>query len=210
MFLEGALRPEDGLLELLSGEGTQFVGPGDVRTATNWPLMKAALAHLGEVWPRFVRFDELVRAARARYDSQAAQLSTDDDVARLSENLLYCCLGGSVRLHSHPAAFVADVSAMPLASRVSRAQARRGGAVVNRRHETVALDLFDRQVVDLLDGKRSHAQLVEELAVAVGEKRLVAVAQERPLETYEEAKAAFGPALPAALKRLAHSALLIG
>jgi methyltransferase-like protein len=210
LYLEGALRPELPDVNLRDTDEVHFSSPGGVRTSTAWPLVKAALMHLGDVWPDFVRFEDLLTAACARYDKVSAAASTQEDVARLEENLLHCCLGGSVRLHSHGPSFVSRAADAPLASPLARLQARRGGPVANRRHEPVELDPFDRHVLELLDGTRNRAEMVEHLASGVGQGRLIALAHEQRLESFDDAQRAFTQALPDALTRLANSALLIG
>jgi SAM-dependent methyltransferase len=210
LYLEGALWPEQEIEDLCAPDEALFAGAHGSRTATAAPLVKAALVHLGQAWPDYVRFEDLVAAATAKYDRVSPAVSTDEDVARLKENLMHLCIAGSVRPHCDRPSFVPRASDTPLASPLARVQARRGGLVANRRHEGVRLDPFDQRVVELLDGTRNAALLVEHLAAGVGEGRLVALAHEQPLTTFEDAQRAFAQALPDALRRLARSALLIG
>jgi methyltransferase-like protein/SAM-dependent methyltransferase len=210
MYLAGPLRAEQEIEDLCAPEEAHFTGPSGVRTATASPLVKAALVHLGQAWPDYVRFEDVVAAACARYDRVSPAVSTDEDVARLKENLMHLCVARSVQLHCDRPSFVVEVSGAPQASPLARVQARTSEAVTNRRHEPVVLDPFDRRVVELLDGTRNSDALVEHLAAGVGEGRLVALAHEQPLTSFEDAKRAFAGALPEALARLAKAALLIG
>lgn len=211
MYLEGPLRPKGEMADLSSPAEAHFAGPGGARTSTDWPLVKAALVCLSEKWPDYVHFDDLVAGSRDRLaESSPEATTTDEDVARLAENLLHLCVAGSVHLHSHAPSFVTSAGDAPLAGRLARAQARGGGAVANRRHRGVRLDPFDRHVLELLDGTRNREQLVEQLSSAVGQGRLVAQAGQQPLESYDDARRTFHEALPDALVRLAQSALLVG
>jgi hypothetical protein len=210
LYLEGALVPQTEIADLCSPATVHFVGQGQVRTSTAAPLVKAALLHLGRVWPLFVRTSDLVAAAAAHFDKVSPHISTADDIERLQDNLLHLAIGGSIGLHTQPASFVARAGERPQASQLARALARRGGLVVNRRHEAVALDPFDRAVLSVIDGSRDRNELVAHLAGEVGAGRLVAQAHEQPLQSQAEAEQAFGAALPDALARLASAALLIG
>jgi methyltransferase-like protein/2-polyprenyl-3-methyl-5-hydroxy-6-metoxy-1,4-benzoquinol methylase len=210
LYFEGALVPESAIDDLCSAATAYFVGPDMVRTSTASPLVKAALLHLGKAWPAFVRFEELIEAACARYDKVSPNISTADDVARLKDNLMHLAAGGSIRLHTGPPDFALRAGDKPLASALVRLQARSSGPVVNRRHEAVALDPFDRALLAVLDGTRNRDQLVAHLAAEVSDRRLVVVAAEKPLETREEAERTFSQALPDALARLARSGLVVG
>jgi methyltransferase-like protein/2-polyprenyl-3-methyl-5-hydroxy-6-metoxy-1,4-benzoquinol methylase len=210
MYLEGALRPETGEVDLLAPADAYFASPGGARTSTAAPLVKAALVHLGEAWPDYVRFEDLVTAACARCGEASPGSTSDDDIERLKENLMHLCVAGSVRLHSHPPSFVPRAGDAPRASSLARAQARKGGVIANRRHQPVTLDPFDCYLLDLLDGTRNASQLVEHLARGVGEGRLIAERHNQPLKSFDDAREAFAEALPDALARLARSALLIG
>jgi methyltransferase-like protein len=209
LYLEGPLVPATEIDDLCSAATVHFIGPEMVRTSTAAPLVKAALLHLGRAWPEFVRFEELIEAACARYDKVSPNISTEEDVARLKENLMHLAAGGSIRLHSGPPSYASRPGEKPSASPLVRLQARSSGPVVNRRHEVVTLDPFDRALLAVLDGARDRDELVAHLATEVTERRLVVLAQEKPLESREDAERTFSRALPDALVRLARSALLI-
>ncbi|REK11201.1 MAG: methyltransferase domain-containing protein [Planctomycetota bacterium] len=209
LYLAAPLRPEEPPIDLKSTGVQRFFGAAGMRVGTPLPLAKAALSHLGEAWPEYVAFDDLVAAACRRVEEATATPSPPEDVRRLSDNLLQCCLGQVVSLYAAPPSYATRATDKPLASPLARSQARATDVVANRRHEAVRLDSFDRHVLDLLDGNRDRNKLIEELAAAVAEGKLTVLEHQQPVRSYDEASRIFQAALPEALERLAKLALLV-
>ena len=65
-------RPAGAGADVASPEPAQFEGPGGVTLSSRDPLVKAAMTHLAERWPRAVPFTELRDTARARLSGGAA------------------------------------------------------------------------------------------------------------------------------------------
>jgi methyltransferase-like protein len=130
------------------------------------------------------------------------------DVERLKQNLLQCCTGGVVKLHAAPHAFAPHPSERPAASALARRQAGRRPVVTNRRHEAVQLDAFDRHVLQLLDGTRSVAQLVEHLAASAAAGQMMAVENNQPVPP-ERLRQFLNNSLRQSLNRLAENAFLV-
>src|SRR5260221_9252309 len=93
------------------------------------PLIKAALLELGAAWPNYIRFEDLVSAACARFEGIEIP---PDEVGRLEDNLLQCCYGETVEVHSESQPFTTELSARPVGSLLARWQAGRGNFVTNR------------------------------------------------------------------------------
>jgi methyltransferase-like protein len=101
------------------------------------------------------------------------------------------------------------VSERPLGSPLARWQAPRSEVLTNRRHEAIACDLFDRYLLSLLDGKQSHADLIEKLIQASESGQLVVTDDQRQPRSGNDARPVFEKALPVTLNRLARQALLV-
>src|SRR5262249_10189043 len=115
-----------------------------------------------------------------------------------------------VDVHAAPATFAARAGDLPAAGPLVRARARRGEVVTSRRHESVRLDTFERHLIELLDGSRSQSSLVELLAAAAAQGRLVIMdQQQRQVQDYAAAVQVFQIALPQTLAKLARQALLV-
>ncbi len=139
---------------------------GESVIGTSHPMLKSALAVLGQVWPRRVPFSELLNTARERAGRDEASL--DSDRRDLADFLVRCYAVGFVDLHSYPSTFVTEVSERPVASPLARWQVRHGPNVSSFRHLPLKIeDPLGRGVLGLLDGTRDRAALLKELGESV-------------------------------------------
>ncbi len=209
LFIEAPIGCEAEEANLKSTDPDSFMTRSGVRLSTGAPLVKAALVHLGAIWPNYIAYVDLLEAARQRVQAVSRRTITDEDVVRLQESLLECGLKGIIELHSQPQSFTTEVSARPLASPVARWQARREDIITNRSFEAVRLELLDREVIGLLDGTRETPQIVEELAARARSGRLMVSEQSQRIEDDERMVAAINFIVPQSLERLARHAFLI-
>ena len=159
------VRPSSRELDIRSSapEKFEFSDGGDM--TTNHPFGKAALMHLGRVWPDSVAISALIQVARADsgrdMSGEAAPL---DDDSRWMYNLAWkLYAAGLLELYTHPPKLMRTVSQRPAASPLARAQARHGHSVTNLRHGSIDLDETTRRLLMLLDGARDHSQLLTQL-----------------------------------------------
>jgi SAM-dependent methyltransferase len=210
MYLSGSLKSESTDVNLTSFAVVHFQVASGARVGTPLPLAKAALMHLGGIWPASIRTEELLSAACSRVEAAGGQAPTSlENIQRLRDNLLQCCLGQVIQIHSGPDAFVPRPSDRPLAAEFARWQASRSEIITSRRHEPVRLDSFDRHVLSLLDGQQDGESLLDQLTQAANEGKLVVMDAEQRQLSGEGARKAFAEAIRAALDRLASAALLI-
>jgi methyltransferase-like protein len=150
-------------------EKFEFSDGGDM--TTNHPLGKAALMHLGRVWPDSVPISALIQVARADSgrDTSAEAAPLEDD-SRWMYNLAWkLYAAGLLELYTHPPKLKRTVSQRPVASSLARAQARQGHSVTNLRHGKIDLeDQTTRRLLILLDGTRDQNQLLAQLRETAG------------------------------------------
>jgi SAM-dependent methyltransferase len=133
-----------------------FRAPSGADVSSPDPLAKGAMVALAGAWPRALRFEELLEAARSRAQVRTDE-SHDDHLARI---LLTLCAGGLVQLHARPRAATADVCERPLASPLARVQAAIGATVTTLDGLTLRLENATvRQLLTRLDGTRDRAEL---------------------------------------------------
>jgi methyltransferase-like protein/ubiquinone/menaquinone biosynthesis C-methylase UbiE len=186
------------------GEVEQFATREGQKFSTNNPWMKAMLHALFEVWPRSMAYGELHEQVTARLGGSAA-----DD--RLMPTLMQCYLASLVELSQHPARFEVEPSERPRAFAIARLQAADGlDRVSTLRHRTIILGDFDRLILALLDGSRTHEQLVEEALGAVQRGEFSIQKKDQPVTDLSEARQVIVESLPIVLKRLGRAALLVG
>jgi hypothetical protein len=137
------------------------------------PLTKAALAHLGELYPGGVPLPELVGRARTTVLS-LGQRELADQTARLENDLLRLFLGRAVQLHLAAPALRFQLPQRPRLHRLARAQADAGSDhLAASRHAPLVLDGVGQRMAALLDGTRTRDQVLAALAEDLAAGRLV-------------------------------------
>lgn len=165
MYLASRAEPVESEIDLAPGEIAEFVGPRGAKVSTDFPIAKAALAHLASLYPRSVAFEELLDTARQLAGSASA---VDEDRAALLEILMSIYGTDVLELYPRGQDYVSDVSERPMASRLARFQIKRDSMVTNLRHINVEMeDEIGGQLLKLLDGTRDREALLEDLTAAV-------------------------------------------
>ncbi len=143
----------------------QFKSPRGMIISISDPLDKAAMLYMAEVWPRAVRFDELLAVVRNRV---ASPQSLEDDSQILGDQLLNSYAADLIELHAMPPPFTFVIDERPHASAVARLEAAESGNVTSLRHEPIMLEhANDRQFLALLDGTRDRIALRNAMLSAV-------------------------------------------
>jgi methyltransferase-like protein len=207
MYLEGRLTPIEPQAAVESGEPATFATPDGAHVSTSVPILKAALMHLGALWPRRITCEELHSAARARVEAAGRPVGPQE-AERLENHVLQCCLDDLFQLHTEPAPFAAEPGERPRASQLARQQALRGDIVTSRRHLPIRLDPMDRLVLSQLDGAADMAQLGAHVSAAVASGKIALLEEGQPVPP-ERAEAFIQQQLAACIARLAEHALLI-
>jgi SAM-dependent methyltransferase len=165
LFVASAARPVPDQADLVSpSAAVEFRVPGGPGLSTAHPLARAALAHLGTIWPRAIGLPDLVRQAH-----RILGMPGGEDPARparaLGDLIVSAYSAHVAELFTVPSAFTLEVRERPVASAVAREQARRGDDLVaSLRHGGVRLeDPFARHLLCLLDGTRDRAALLAEM-----------------------------------------------
>jgi len=179
---------------------------------TNHPLTKAALLHLGSIWPRALGFNELLAAARLELGPSVASRNGDkapSDGFRLGEFLLQAYAANMIELHAHRSQFAGAASARPVASPLVRWQLETGTTVTTLRHTSVRVtDAIGRHLLMLLDGTRDRQALLAELGRLVESGQVVMQREGKEILEAREAMKALTDELEQNLIKIARLALL--
>ncbi len=188
-YFASSARPESSRPDLAAISVEKFQAANGAALSIDHPVTKAALLYLARIWPRCVSFETLLAEAQALLPPTALS-NPAADAQLLGANLLkgYTHNERLVEFHAYCPAFTTQIGDRPVASPVARYQAARGHEVTNLRHERVALDGTIRALLPHLDGHHDHATLATLLA------------EKEPLKPH---------LLPAALRQIAQSALLV-
>jgi SAM-dependent methyltransferase len=138
--------------------------PEQDAAVTDHPVAKAALGALADAWPGVLSFAELKQ-----------RIGTEDD-ALLADIVLALFSCDLFQLHVHQPRYARQASDRPRASALARWQAATQPFVTNLCHHTVHLeDEVSTRLLQLLDGTRDHAVLLEEIRAAVPPDRATAL-----------------------------------
>ncbi len=194
----------------------QFRAPDGAILSTDHPLTKAAMLHLAQIWPRAIRLDALLPAARSRLGMAAGGPQEDARAAIeaevLATNLLkaHTYSGNLVELHTFEPSFVTEIAGCPVASPVARLQAQGGDRVTNLRHERIELGEMNSFLLLRLDGSRDRAALVNALEEGPVAEGLLVIQQEgQPVQDAEKRRELLAVSVEQRLAWLARAGLLI-
>ena len=201
-------QPTSSKPNISSNDVEEFRTPKGASISASRPLVKAVLLHLRQRWPQAIHFSELLGAARRLVPEETDE---NENVTALCEVLLRSFAAGVTELHVWAPSFVTDLSERPLASAVARYQNRSRKRISTLRHTGLELnDALSRKLLDLLDGTRDFAVLVEALAAVVQAGKATLEANGEPVTDPAKIREMIAEELPSSLNGLARSAVLVG
>jgi methyltransferase-like protein len=165
LFVASTAQPLSARPDLIGPGAVEKFGLSNGATISiDLPVAKAALAHLGEVWPKSVGFDELLDYAHQTCAAGMTGRDLDSELLGLGEAILRIYAADLLNLHSYAQSAANTAGAYPVARHVARWQAQKSSTVTTLRHTTVELqDALVRHLVSLLDGTRNRRVLLEEI-----------------------------------------------
>jgi SAM-dependent methyltransferase/methyltransferase-like protein len=217
---EAAVERLQAAVKVVPGSLHPGFSAGVLETFQNWqnqavtidhPLIKAAVVVLGEHYPWALPFGELWRAATARLSDAglAASEYGEPERQRLAAFLLRSYGEDWLELHSHCAPVVREPGERPATTSLVRHQARSGVPLTNLRHESFVPPRFDRHLLALLDGRRTHGALVDALDALVTEGTLTIRGSDPGRIDGTARRAIVAESLREGLGRLAAAAFLV-
>jgi len=212
MHAASPARPEsDQPIDIHAREKVTFRGPSSTMSTTE-PLVKAAMLHLGQIWPQSVPFATLFAIAQSQLDRKAVVVDTSQvtaDTNRLAEPLLRCYGTAHVELSVYAPKFTMEIPHHPQAPRLARLQAGSGNIVTNLRHERSSLNDVQRRILPYLDGKHDSDALTDVLVTQASEGLLTVHDQGRPVHDPVRLRQIMAESLAQNLIGLARMALLM-
>jgi methyltransferase-like protein len=220
LWVASPVQAATGSGDLSDESPVEFQSPDGLRLESSIPLVKSALACLGEAWPASVRFDALAAQSRERCRSSSldahpghAGANGDDEQREMLAAALLSTFarshGGLLRLSLQSSQLAAGVSAQPVASPLARYQALQGAPITSLRHEMVPITPFDRHLLPLLDGTRDTDAMLDGLMARFREGLLNVARDDQPVSDPACARGILAEVLAQRLPFLARHALLV-
>ena len=134
---------------------------GQTVLSTSSPAMKAIL-YAFAASPTQMKVAELVEDAKKKLKNMTA----DQIKQEFEFNAPRLVLSGYLNISAEPKKFVTNISEKPQISDVARAQASTPEMfwVTNMRHERYPLNILEKYLIALMDGKKTKSQIVDALA----------------------------------------------
>jgi methyltransferase-like protein len=211
-FFASPLRTDAPPADLQTHAVVPFAGPLKSSISTDNPLIKAALAALGQAWPQAVHFHDLLAVAQLACGRRNGcdGPSVDEDVRVLGDMLLRAYAGGIIEVYGHPPRFATQPGERPVASPLARLQSREDGRVTNLRHYNIEIENpLGRYLLGRLDGSLDRAALVGDLAALVESGALTIPTEGTPVHDGRQVRERLAAELERQLKDLAERALLV-
>jgi len=210
-LIASPIKPVSENFEIASAKPETFALPNNVQLTTPQPLVKAALQHLGEIWPKAISFQDLLDKSLAKIAPNVIQdkSATQAQTQLLGADLLTAYSTNAVVFRSHELPFVTTVSDKPKVSEMAKFQAEHGNYVTNQLHEIVTIDIFSKHLIALLNGKKDHNQLLDELTKLVKADTLVVQKDGKQLKDGEALRESLTAAMNESLSKMAKAAVLV-
>lgn len=209
LYVSSLAKPVSPQPDVASDQPEEFRTPDGNLLTTREPILKAAMLHLAEQFPRPVPFETLWSTARERSASTPEQSAGTGQASFLGTRLLNYFVSGIVQLHAHPPRIATEVQARPIGSPLARYQAGQGKRITNLRHEMVELSELGRQVLIRLDGTQERDHLFRALSDLVRSQGLRLEKNGQLIQDPHQVGEQLGIALDQTLTLLARSACLV-
>ncbi len=210
LYVASNARPADKC-DVHSREPTVFQRPGSTLT-TSEPLVKAAMLHLAEIWPRSVQFRDLVNSARRRLNPKPLVLDAERvqrECETIARPLLRCYATTHVELSVRAPSVEIEPSSSPQATRLARHQAIASNQITNLWHQSVSVSDLQRHLLQRLDGAHDREALVDFLVEQVNIGKLVVHEQGTAVNDSDRVRELLGQILETNLKQLGSRGLLM-
>src|SRR5262249_5237940 len=138
--LASSAAPGEREIDPASSDMVEFESERGDTLATDHPLTKAALLHLGEIWPAASSFGELIENAGTRVGMRIDDSGAGSrHLAIMTEALFQAVFAGHVELQKDPPMLTTRISRKPQASLLARKQAEREPVITNLRHKMLRI-----------------------------------------------------------------------
>ena len=165
-LFNSSIRPASPNFDFVNAACETFVGAKGDSIEIDHPLTKAALFYLGQIWARSAGFFEMLEAARETLISNGYEIEDwQTEFETASEIFLQiCCQTDLIKLHLRQTNAAKTLSEKPKISDFARWQLQDSIEILTLYNVGISFeDDFTRHLLYLLDGTRSHSQILSEM-----------------------------------------------
>lgn len=151
--------------DIRSDEAVVFRGVGNASLKTTNPIMKAALAALGSLWPERLSLNGVREQVAARLELPLNSVPEE----LLARGFISAFGLRMLDLHAYMPRLTKHPGEHPRTTPLIRLQARRGEVLTNLLHQAVKVEGQGERLLSMLDGQCTRADLVAQLNASVAE-----------------------------------------
>lgn len=204
-------RPSSENMDAKSFNAESFALPNGITLTTQNPLVKAALHHLGQIFPQSISFEDLYTVASSRLASvsikDAATVEREKDT--LAADLLTLYSRNLLILRSCRLPFTVEISDRPHVSDIGRYLAKNGFILTNITHDAVTTDVLGQHIMELCDGTLTQEEVLTSLVERAKSGALNVHKEGRLLKDDAEIRAVLDPIFRQTLQNIAKSAMMV-
>lgn len=169
LYVTTFLKPANRKMDLSSIEPETFQDDNNNEYVVQEGFLKGALLALNESYPGYLAFSDIVTLAYQKLESHNCQIfltpkEIKKDSEELQKMLVLLQSVGLVNFRSSPPQFCLEITNQPRILPIAKEQARIGESVTNALHDRKTIeDEFTRQLICLLDGKKTYEQVAQKL-----------------------------------------------
>jgi methyltransferase-like protein/SAM-dependent methyltransferase len=165
-YISSPVRPLSENPDLINRKVEKFVGAKGAGVEIDHPLTKAALVYLGRTWANAVYFPELLEKSRQILEAEG--FATDDwethdnTTTAVLWQMFYST--GLIELYIDKPQISTETGEKPNVNRLARWQIKHGQNLSTRLGMSIKIeDEISHRLIELMDGTRTRAELLEEI-----------------------------------------------
>ena len=119
---------------------------------------------MGSLWPEYISFQDLLKSVRKIICSNSLTITDgNQDVNLLAIRIFDLYIKGIIDLSLYPPTVKRIISKNPTVSPIARLQAKYNDWTTNQLHQSVAVDIMNKHLLPLLDGKHDDKKIKSHL-----------------------------------------------
>jgi SAM-dependent methyltransferase len=169
-YLSAEVRAETENPDFAPGKVEKFKGKTKLGVEIDHPLTKAALVYLGEIWGASARLSEIIENAREILRAKGVVSNDSEKDESIAEAILWqlCRDAGLVEINVRQRKISRAEIERPRVNALARRQANRAQNISTLFGTSIKLESeTPRRLINLMDGTRDRAMLLEEMKLFV-------------------------------------------
>ena len=200
-FVSSGLGPRKPVRREDVENGNEMIFSKDqVSYKPNDKFSKLAMLILWEQKGKPIAYNKLIKKIIKRSGFKKNEVSVSNLTKKI--NLLRLVFAGIISIHPDQGNFTTRISDYPETTKLIRFQARLGETITDLRHRLVRLNIFERILVQYLDGNHDRDAILENMISHVNKGDIELFMGEKKITEHEEIKDKITTLINSSLKRL--------